>query len=203
MSGLFFWILVAYSFAGLLSGIALGPEWLRTANSAGVHHATMLAPGVVFLGVAVIFRLAILKRGAADAVARFFSLLGWAAIFGAAAQSGAGWLGRWPGEDHVWAIHAVLNIFTLVLVALAFLATLRVSMASNLMVFKIPGTLLAGACGATVVHLLAFYVFGLFAAGAWAAGIAAVAATALWTARMTPSKPKESQQWRVTKPRPS
>lgn len=195
MNGWFFWILASYSFLGLVSGVALGPEWLRTANSAGVHHATMIAPGVVFLGAAVIFRLAVLKRGAADAISRFFSLLGWSAVFGAAAHSGAGWLGRWPEVHYLWAIHAVVNIFTLILIALAFVATLRVSMASNLMVFKVPGALVSVASGAATV-LVTADLFGATSLVAWSATTISLSAGVLWVAGLTPHKRKETTRWR-------
>lgn len=195
MSGWFFWVLVSYSLVGLVSGVALGPEWLRLANPGGVHNATMLAPGVVFLGVAVIFRLAILKRAAADAISRFFSLLGWAALFGAAAQSGVGWLGRWPDADGLWIIHAVVQLFALPLVALAFLATLRVATASNLMIFKIPGALLAAGAGAVVLHSAIEIILGIAVAEIWVVTFVLLSVAALRVATITPHKNKE-QSWR-------
>ncbi len=203
MSGAIFWALAAYAMAGLVSGVALGPEWLRGANSAGVRHVAMILPGVCFLGAAIIFRVALLRRGKADAVCWFFSLLAWAAVFGATAQSGAGWLGRWPGSETLWGTHILAQFFALPLVTLAFVATLRMAMASKLMAFKVPGMILSVASGAVLILLAASYLFGVTSSNGWLLIATALSASCLWVARLTPHRQQEQIAWRKTKQRHS
>ncbi len=196
MSGRLFWGLAACALAGLVSGVALGSEWLRVANSAGVTNAAMLAPGVVLLGVAIIFRMSILKRGAADTVARFFSRLSWAAIFGAAAMSGTGWLGRWPRVDALWTAHEVIQVFALALTALSFVSLVRNAISSEKLVFKVPASALALASGTIVVRSAAEVTLGVVVGEAWIAVAIVLSAAALRMATITPHRRRKETTWR-------
>ncbi len=203
MSGFLFWCLTSYAFVGLVSGVALGPEWLRHANDDGIRHVEMLIPGVVFLGIAVTIRVALLRRAIADKICSSFSLLAWAAVFGAAAQSGAGWIGRWPGSWLLHGIHGVAIDATLLLLSLVAIMLLRMAMKSDLPVFKVPGTVLAVASGAVVFLILGYYLFGITSSLAWVVIASLLSAAGLRIARLTPHRPKEPQQWQVTRPRHS
>lgn len=206
MSGLLFSILTAYSFAGLVSGVALGPEWLRAPNAFGILHVTMLVPGAIFLGGALIFRLSLLHRGKADAICRFFSLLGWTAIFGAAAQSGVGWLGRWPEVQVLWVAHMAAQTFALALTALSIISTLLLAMASSLWVsvpasdgigkrgtlgFMVPGLFMVLVASVTFVYLVVELAFGIVVGPEWTLTIVLLSAAALRIAAFTPHKRKE------------
>ncbi len=190
-----FWILALCAAGGIVSGVALGPEWLRKANDSGVQNVAMLLPGLVLLGSAIIFRVSMIQRGKADKITGFFSRLAWAAIFGAAAQCGTGWLGRWPAVDALWTVHEALQVVALVLTSLSFVSLVTNALSSEKLIFKIPAGALALAAGTIVAQSVVEIATGIFVGRIWVA-LVIVSAAVLRMAAITPNRKRKAKTWR-------
>lgn len=161
VNGIIFWSFAAYSFAGALSGLLLGGEWLRAENRAGVSHLPMIALSWCLLAAATVIRIAIKKRGSADGLASYFALMSWASLAGAAVWAGVGWLGRLPNADLLWSFHVNMMFVACVVGAKAALDSGRLAVRSKTPAFRFPAAIYALAVLSIIGYSACDAIFGI------------------------------------------
>ncbi len=193
-SAIVFWGFVAYALGGAISGVLLGPDWLRAENSGGIAHWSMLVPALALGGAAAMMRISILRRGR-DGVARYVSLISMALLCCAVTQGNVGWLGRFVGSSPLWAFHIAMVISVPLVCSIAIIATVRVAMASRRIEFRRPAFLVVAgwvSCLALVLRDLISPTWGSFSI--WVASSAILCVAALRVAYLIPATTKGRQK---------
>ncbi len=197
LSGIVFWGFFAYAIGGAVSGVLLGPDWLRAENSGGIAHWSMLVPALALGGAAAMMRLSVLRRKR-DGVAKYVSLLAVALLCCAVAQGNAGWLGRFGDSIALRAFHIAVILLVPLVCSLAIVATGRVAWRSRRVEFRRPA-FIAVALWVTCLGLVAFdAIFHPFANfPVWIVASAILCAAALRLAYLIPTTERQKNARRV------
>lgn len=125
-----FAVVALYAAGGLACGALMGREWLSGTNSAGFARGAMLVPCLCLLSSALSLRWMSTQRN--GNVGLFYRRLSWAGLYGSAAWSRVGWLGKWPESPWVhFGSDPVLLLLVSPSAALAMISAIRVARASR------------------------------------------------------------------------
>jgi len=189
-----FWAFAAYALMGVFSGVALGPKWLGS-DGIGIPYGAFIATGLSLLVAGVVILLSLLKRGQLDGVSRYCALISWGAIVSSALWGGVGFRGRWPESDVIYAAHNGAMLLAMLLGALVAVVTLRIALASHLLVFRAPAVLLVASIASILLWSAVDVIFpahGTLFVAAWTLSTVSIVVATMRLSYLTPHRERPS-----------